>query len=89
MARYKDVDSGMKMLPVDLGRQLLPGTFEHALSHLIDSELDLSHFDAHYHNDPRGSCQRQIKSRPLCDGVAELKVDHRLGPIGLAAQRRA
>jgi transposase len=55
MARYKDVDGGMKLLAVDLGRQLLPGTFEHALAHLIDQELDLSHFDAHYHNDERGS----------------------------------
>jgi transposase len=55
MARYKDVDSGMKLLAVDLSRQLLPGTFEHALSHLIDHELDLSHFDAHYRNDARGS----------------------------------
>lgn len=55
MARYKDVDSGMKLLAVDLSRQLLPGTFEHALSHLIDHELDLSHFDAHYNNDLRGS----------------------------------
>lgn len=43
MARYKDVDSGMKLLAVDLSRQLLPGTFEHALSHLLDHELDLSH----------------------------------------------
>jgi transposase len=55
MARYKDVDSGLKLLAVDLGRQLLPGTFEHALSHLMDHELDLSHFDAHYHNDATGS----------------------------------
>ncbi len=51
MARYKDVDGGMKLLAVDLSRQLLPGTFEHALAHLIDHELDLSHFDAHYHTD--------------------------------------
>ncbi len=55
MARYKDVDSGMKLLAVDLSRQLLPGTFEQALSHLIDHELDLSHFDAHYNNDARGA----------------------------------
>ncbi|MEO6517012.1 MAG: IS1182 family transposase [Steroidobacteraceae bacterium] len=55
MARYKDVDSGLKFLAVDLSRQLLPGTFEHALSHLLDHELDLSHFDAHYNNDLRGS----------------------------------
>jgi transposase len=55
MARYKDVDSGIKLLPVDLSRQLLPGTFEHALSHLLDHELDLSHFDAYYNNDVTGS----------------------------------
>jgi transposase len=55
MARYKDVDSGLKFLPVDLSRQLLPGTFEHALNHLIDHELDLAHFDAHYRNDLTGA----------------------------------
>jgi hypothetical protein len=26
MTRYKDVDLGLKLLAVDLGRQLLPGT---------------------------------------------------------------
>ena len=41
MARYKPIDTGMKLLPVDLSCQLLPGTFEHALSHLLDHELDL------------------------------------------------
>lgn len=55
MARYKDVDSGLKFLAVDLSRQLLPGTFEHALSHLIEQELDLSHFDGYYSNDVTGS----------------------------------
>jgi transposase len=55
MAGYKDLDTGLKFLAVDLSRQLLPGTIEQALSHLIDYELDLSHFDAHYSNDLRGS----------------------------------
>ena len=55
MARYKDVNRGMKLLAADLDRQMLPGTFEHALAHLIDHELDLSHFDVHYRNDERGS----------------------------------
>ena len=45
MARYKEIDRGMKMLPIDLSVQLLPGTFEHALSHLIDHELDLRVLD--------------------------------------------
>ena len=55
MARYKDVDCGMTLLAVDLSRQLLPGTFEHALSHLLEHELDPSYFDARYNNDLRGS----------------------------------
>ena len=55
MARYKHIDTGPRLLPVDLSRQLLPGTFEHALNHLLDHELDLSHFDAHYRNDETGA----------------------------------
>jgi hypothetical protein len=36
MARYKHIDTQPKFLAVDLARQLLPGTFEHALNYLID-----------------------------------------------------
>ena len=35
MARYKTIDTSPKFLPVVLSRQLLPGTFEHALLKLI------------------------------------------------------
>lgn len=38
MARYKTIDTSPKFLPVDLSRQLLPGTFEHALNHLLDQK---------------------------------------------------
>jgi transposase len=54
MARYKHVDMSPRLLPVDLEAQLVPGTFAHALHHLID-ELDLSAFDAHYRNDETGA----------------------------------
>lgn len=48
MARYKTNDLNPKFLPVDLARQLCPGTFEHALNHLLDHELDVSGiFTAH------------------------------------------
>jgi len=40
MARYKHIDTSPRFLAVDLQRQLLPGTFEHAMNHLIDNELD-------------------------------------------------
>ena len=55
MARYKHIDTSPRFIAVDLERQLLPGTFEHALNHLIDHELDLSGFDARYKNDQTGA----------------------------------
>lgn len=43
MARYKDYCCEQsKMIPISFREQILPGTFEHTLSHLIDHELDLS-----------------------------------------------
>lgn len=51
MARYKYIDTSPCFLAVDLERQLLPGSFEHALNYLIDHELDLSSFDTRYRND--------------------------------------
>ena len=35
--------------------QLLPGTFEHALNHLLDHQLDLTGFDARFNNDATGA----------------------------------
>ena len=55
MARYKHIDTNPRLPPVDLARQLLPGTFEHAVSHLVDHEIDLSHFDDRYRNDETGA----------------------------------
>ena len=55
MARYKHIDTHPRFLPVDLARQLLPGTFEHALNHLLDHEIDLSGFDTRFCNDDTGA----------------------------------
>jgi Transposase domain (DUF772) len=55
MARYKHIDTSPRLLPVDLMQQLLPGTFEHALNHLFDHEIDLSGFDARFCNDETGA----------------------------------
>ncbi len=54
MARYKHVDMSPRLLPVDLESQLVPGSFAHAVHHLVD-RLDLSGFDAHYCNDATGA----------------------------------
>jgi transposase len=55
MARYKHIDTNPKFLAVDLARQLLPGTFEHAVNHLLDGPIDLSSFDARFRNDETGA----------------------------------
>jgi hypothetical protein len=44
MARYKHIDTSPRFLAVDLQRQLIPGTIEHALNHLLNHEIDLTHF---------------------------------------------
>ena len=56
MARYKHYDYGQtKLLPISYERQILPGTFEHTLSYLIDNKIDLSVFDGRYNNDATGA----------------------------------
>lgn len=55
MARYKHIDTQPRLLAVDLAAQLLPGTFEHAVHHLVTHELDLSGFDARFRNDATGA----------------------------------
>lgn len=55
MARYKTVDTSPRFLAVDLERQLVAGTFEHALHWIVEHELDLSGFDTRYRNDNGGA----------------------------------
>jgi transposase len=55
MARFKPIHQGLKLLAVDFDRQILPGSFEHALCHLVDHELDLSLFNNRYKNDFKGA----------------------------------
>lgn len=55
MARFKPVNYGqVTLLPVSFAHQILPGSFEYTLNYLVDNELDLSVFDARYHNDDTG-----------------------------------
>lgn len=55
MARFKVVDYSPRFLPVDLSRQLLPGSFEYALHHLLDHEIDLGEMESRYCNDAVGA----------------------------------
>jgi transposase len=55
MARCKPIDTNPRLLPINLAAQLLPGTFEHAVHHLLEHTLDLSGFDARFRNDLAGA----------------------------------
>ena len=56
MARYKPYSYAQgKFIPIHFAKQILPGTFEYSLNHLIDHELDLSVFDARFRNDENGA----------------------------------
>ena len=55
MARYYPMDTNSQFVAIDLACQTLPGTFEHALNHLLDNEVDLAHFDARFRNDTTGA----------------------------------
>jgi len=66
MARFKAVDMSPRLLPVVLEQQLMPGTFEHALHTLIDSEFELSALAAKFKNDVTGA--------PAYDPAVMLKI---------------
>lgn len=56
MANYKpDETYQNKFIPIDFSQQILPGTFEYALAHIVDNHLDLSGFDKWYQNDSGGA----------------------------------
>ncbi len=55
MARFKPVQKGLMLLPVDFSQQIVPGSFEHALCYLVDHELDLSTLRGRYKNDEQGA----------------------------------
>jgi transposase len=55
MPNYKPVERGMMLLAVDFAEQIIPGSFEFTLNHLVDQELDLSGLDARFKNDQTGA----------------------------------
>ncbi len=56
MPRYKPVDYAQgQFIPISFEHQILPGTFEHALSYIVDKKLDFSALDAARKNDASGA----------------------------------
>jgi len=56
MPRYKPVNLQQDaFVPIRFDKQILPGTFEYALHHLLEETVDFSAFDVHYANDDLGA----------------------------------
>ena len=56
MARFREYSYDQAvMLPVALGRQLQPGSFEYAINHLVEHCIDRSVFEERYANDETGA----------------------------------
>lgn len=56
MPRFKPTNPAQGLfLPVYLDRQIQEGTFEFAIDHIIENELDLSHLENRYKNDDTGA----------------------------------
>jgi transposase len=67
MAKYIHYDYAQGcMIAINFENQLQPGTFEYAVHYLVDHKLDLSSFDATFHNDDCG--------RPAYDPAILLKI---------------
>jgi transposase len=66
MARFKLVDRSPRFLPIVLESQLIPGSFEHALDILVDTEIDLSGLAKRFCNDDTGA--------PAYDPAVMLKI---------------
>jgi transposase len=55
MARYKSYNyNQLMMIPVSLEEQLIPGTLEYAIHHIVEERLELTLFDYRYRNDETG-----------------------------------
>ncbi len=56
MARYKPADYAQgQFIPIQFERQILPGSFEYALSYVVDNKLDFAALDERRSNDDAGA----------------------------------
>ena len=56
MAHYKKYSYAQgTFIPIHFEKQIIPGTFEYSLNHLVDHELDLTIFDERYKNEETGA----------------------------------
>jgi transposase len=81
MARFKKYSYAQgEFIPVCFQDQIVPGTFEYALSHVVDEQLDLSVFNSRYDNDKNGA--------PAFDPAIMLKIILFAYSLGITSTRQ-
>ena len=56
MPRYKEYSYAQeKFIPIVFSKQIVPGSFEYTLNYLIDNVINITVFNARYHNDETGA----------------------------------
>ena len=81
MPRYREYSYDQSlMVPIRLGEQLQPGTFEYTVNYLVDHEIELSVFEERYRNEETGA--------PAYDPAILLKVILFAYSRGITASRR-
>jgi len=56
MARYKNYSYEQAMfIPINFSKQIIPGSFEHALNYIVDNEINTTIFESRYKNDETGA----------------------------------
>ena len=82
MPRFKPVDHGLQFLAVDLSQQLHPGSFEYALHHLIEHEIDLTEIEARYKQRGEGALGLRPAGAAQDRAAGLLARDHQLAGHG-------
>ncbi len=81
MARFKEYDYGQtELIPVSFNEQIIPGTFEYALSWIIDNTINMAPLRARYSNDETGA--------PAFDPKILLKIILFAYSLGIVSSRR-
>ena len=77
MARFKPIHKSLILLTVDFEQQVISGSFEYALCHQVEHDLDLSASHVRYKDDVDGACLEKF-----CQKL------HQLFRMGFFQQRR-
>jgi len=54
------------MIPIDITKQIVPGTLEHTMHWLVDNKINIAEIENKYKNDDTGAPAHRLRRRRLC-----------------------